>query len=36
VALPIRKRKLVMKQLLRREALRAFAEWKQKADKVPY
>src|SRR4051812_45926875 len=36
VALPIRQRKLVMKQLLRREALRAFAEWKQKADKVAY
>ena len=36
VALPIRKRKLVMKQLLRDEALAAFAEWEKKADKVPY
>ena len=36
VALPIRQRKLVMKQLLRREALAAFVEWERKADKVPY
>ena len=36
VALPIRKRKLVMKQLLRNEALKAFAEWEKKTDKVPY
>jgi tRNA(Arg) A34 adenosine deaminase TadA len=36
VALPIRKRKLVMKQLLHHEALKAFAEWEQKTDKVPY
>lgn len=36
VALPIRKRKLVMKQLLRNEALKAFAEWDEKADKIPY
>jgi tRNA(Arg) A34 adenosine deaminase TadA len=36
VALPIRKRKLVMKQLLREEALAAFVEWERKADKVPY
>jgi len=36
VALPIRKRKLVMKQLLRDEALRAFIEWEHKIDKVPY
>jgi tRNA(Arg) A34 adenosine deaminase TadA len=36
VALPIRNRKLVMKQLLRNEALKAFAEWEKKTDKVPY
>src|SRR3954469_13183901 len=36
VALPIRKRKLVMKQLLRSEALAAFVEWDKKADKIPY
>jgi guanine deaminase len=36
VALPIRKRKLVMKQVLHREALAAFAEWERKADKVMY
>ncbi len=36
VALPIRKRKLVMKQLLRAEALAAFAEWQRKTDKVLY
>jgi tRNA(Arg) A34 adenosine deaminase TadA len=36
VALPIRKRKLVMKQLLREEALRAFVEWEHKADKILY
>src|SRR5713226_5509362 len=34
VALPIRKRKLIMKQLLRKEALEAFVEWEEKADKV--
>jgi len=36
VALPIRKRKLIMKQLLRGEALRAFVEWEHKTDKIPY
>src|SRR5436190_5444272 len=36
VALPIRKRKLVMKQLLRQEALAAFVEWEKKTDKVLY
>jgi guanine deaminase len=36
VALPIRKRKLVMKQLLRKEALAAFVEWGKKTDKIPY
>jgi guanine deaminase len=36
VGLPIRKRELVMKQLLRKEALVAFEEWENKADKIPY
>ena len=36
VALPLGRRKLRMKQLLRREALKAFAEWEQKTDKIPY
>ena len=36
VALPIRKRKLMMKQLLRNEALVAFKEWEKKSDKVLY
>jgi len=36
VALPIRRRKLRMSQLLREEALAAFAEWERKDDKVPY
>ncbi len=36
VALPIRKRSLVMKQLLRDEALTAFTEWENKPDKILY
>jgi len=36
VALPLRKRKLKLRQLLRKEALAAFAEWEQKPDKVLY
>lgn len=36
VALPISSRKIPMKQLLRKEALIAFVEWKHKADKVSY
>ena len=36
VSLPIRKRSLVMKQLLREEAIAAFKEWESKADKIPY
>src|SRR5271168_94383 len=36
IPLPIGKRKLPMKQLLRREALAAFAEWKNKPDKIRY
>ena len=33
---PIARRKIPMRQLLRDEALAAFAEWKDKADKVCY
>jgi tRNA(Arg) A34 adenosine deaminase TadA len=36
VALPIRRRKIPMRQLLRAEALKAFVEWQHKADKIPY
>ncbi len=36
IALPIRRRKLVMKQLLRVEALAAFKEWEGMAEKVTY
>ena len=36
VSLPISSRKIPMKQLLRAEALAAFVEWKNKADKIPY
>jgi guanine deaminase len=36
VALPMRKRSLPMTQLLRSEALKVFAEWRDKADKVRY
>ena len=36
VALPIRKRQLVMTQVLRDEALAAFIEWEKKTDRVPY
>jgi hypothetical protein len=36
VALPINRRKLVMRQLLRNEGLAAFEEWKNKVDKVRY
>ena len=36
VALPIRRRKLPMKSLLRNEALLAFKEWQNKTDKVSY
>ena len=34
VAAPISKRKIPMKQLLRREALKAFKAWQAKADKI--
>lgn len=36
VALPLRRRTLVMKQLLHEEALQAFVEWQQKPDKILY
>jgi tRNA(Arg) A34 adenosine deaminase TadA len=36
VALPICKRQLVMKQLLRKQALAAFIEWEGKSDRVLY
>lgn len=36
VAKPISKRKLVMRQLMHKEALAAFKEWKNKPDKVAY
>jgi len=36
VALPVPKRTLVMRQLLRDEAIAAFVEWEKKADKIPY
>lgn len=36
VALPIARRKIPMRQLLRTEALKVFAEWKTKADKTEY
>jgi len=36
VALPISGRKIPMKQLLRKEALAAFVEWKNKGDKITY
>ena len=36
VALPIARRKLPMKQLLRNEALKVFAEWADKPDKISY
>jgi guanine deaminase len=36
IALPLARRTLKMKQLLRDEALAAFAEWRQKSDKILY
>lgn len=36
VSRPISKRKVAMKQILRREALAAFREWEKKTDKIPY
>ena len=33
---PIPRRKLMMRQMMRKEALAAFAEWRNKADKVEY
>lgn len=36
VVRPVSRRKIVMKQLLRKEAFKAFAEWQVKPDKTPY
>ena len=36
VALPLGRRQLQMKQLLRKEALKAFAEWERKSDRIAY
>ena len=36
VAAPLSRRKIPMKQLLRREALKVFAEWNAKPDKISY
>lgn len=36
IALPVRKRELEMKQVLHGEALVAFREWEEKADKILY
>ncbi len=36
IPLPIGKRKLPMRQLMRKEALMAFSEWRDKVDKVRY
>jgi guanine deaminase len=36
VGKPVSQRKIPMKQLLRSEALKVFAEWKNKADKIRY
>ena len=36
VAAPISKRAIPMKQVLRKEAFKAFTEWQAKADKTPY
>jgi len=36
IALPIRQRELAMKQLLHKEALVAFREWKEKPDRIQY
>jgi len=36
IPLPIKKRKVPMKQLMRKEAKAAFNEWKNKTDKVLY
>jgi guanine deaminase len=36
VGLPIRRRRVPMRQLLRSEALAAFREWERKTDRIPY
>jgi len=36
IPLPLKERKIVMKQILRKKALLSFEEWKTKADKILY
>jgi tRNA(Arg) A34 adenosine deaminase TadA len=36
VSRPVSRRKIAMKQLLRKDALKVFAEWKRKPDKIRY
>jgi tRNA(Arg) A34 adenosine deaminase TadA len=36
IPLPLKKRKILMKQLMRKEARAVFNEWKNKEDKIPY
>ena len=36
VTRPVSRRKIPMRQLLRKDALKVFAEWKKKPDKVRY
>jgi guanine deaminase len=36
IALPLGRRQLRMKQLLRNEAIKVFAEWERKSNKIPY
>src|SRR5438132_796742 len=36
MALPISRRKILMKQILRKEALKVFKEWEKKPDRIPY
>ena len=36
IPLPLDKRKITIKQFMRKEALAAFKEWKNKTDKIPY
>jgi tRNA(Arg) A34 adenosine deaminase TadA len=36
IPLPLKKRKIPMKQLMRKEARAVFNEWKNKEDKIPY
>jgi len=36
IALPLGRRQLRMKQLMHKEAIKVFAEWNRKSDKIPY